>query len=361
MSTEIVSFERALADHQAGRLEQAAHAYRELIAINTHHADAHHLLGVVCLQNGDYREAIAHIKAAITIQGESPEYHNNLAAAFRANGDLNMAEATYRNAIALNSNYADAHNNLGNVLQELKRNDEAIACYQQAIRLNPQMDMAKHALAELSKATFVETEPTIGESQFSNANVTQPTIELAQRKILHVGCGPAHPENLHERFRNGEWKEIRLDIDPNVQPDIVASLTDMSPVESNSVDAVWSSHNLEHLYAHEIPIALSEFHRVLKPGGTALVTMPDLQQIAEYIVNDQLEETAYVSPAGPIAPLDCLYGLRSSIATGNEFMSHKTGFTRKTLANHLENAGFKQVCLWQTPFAVWAESHKPAA
>ena len=37
-------------------------------------------------------------------------------------------------------------------------------------------------------------------------------------------------------------------------------MTDMSMVDSAAVDAVWSSHNLEHLYAHEVPVALGEFH-----------------------------------------------------------------------------------------------------
>ena len=43
-----------------------------------------------------------------------------------------------------------------------------------------------------------------------------------------------------------------------------------------SVDAVFSSHNIEHLYPHEVPLALKEFMRVLKPDGFVLMTCPDL-------------------------------------------------------------------------------------
>src|SRR3954451_8011278 len=98
------------------------------------------------------------------------------------------------------------------------------------------------------------------------------------RTVLHVGCGVKLPHKLHQAFHTPEWRELRLDIDPNVQPDIVGSITDMRMVETASVDAVWSSHNLEHLYAHEVPVALAEFYRVLRPGGFLLITMPDLQQ-----------------------------------------------------------------------------------
>lgn len=183
-------------------------------------------------------------------------------------------------------------------------------------------------------------------------------IDNGTKQVLHVGCGPYNPHSLHERFRTGGWTEIRLDIDPKVQPDIVASLTDMRVVEDASVDAVWSSHNLEHLYAHDVPIALGEFYRVLKPGGIALVTMPDLEQVAHFIVADKLEDVVYVSPAGPITALDCLYGHSGMISNGNHFMAHKTGFTSTSLTRHLQEAGFGAVRTWFSPFGLWAEAQK---
>lgn len=184
------------------------------------------------------------------------------------------------------------------------------------------------------------------------------TPSTAAQRVLHVGCGPANPLNLNERFRSSGWVEVRLDIDPSVRPDIVASLTDMSAVASETVDAVWSSHNLEHLYAHDVPVALAEFYRVLKRGGFALVTMPDLEQVAQFVAADKLEDVVYVSPAGPITALDCLYGHRGMVATGNEFMAHKTGFTATSLTKHLRNAGFVDIRTWFTPFGLWAEAFK---
>ena len=44
-------------------------------------------------------------------------------------------------------------------------------------------------------------------------------------------------------------------------------MTDMPAVEDAYVDAVFSSHNIEHLYAHEVAEALSEFKRVLNEDG----------------------------------------------------------------------------------------------
>ena len=135
------------------------------------------------------------------------------------------------------------------------------------------------------------------------------------RTLLHVGCGVADARKLPPaHFTPGEWREVRLDIDPTVAPDIIASITDMAVVDSGSVDAVWSAHNVEHLFAHEVPLALAEFRRVLRPGGFALITLPDLQRIAELVAQDRLADPAYISPAGPIAPLDMLYGFGRAIA-----------------------------------------------
>lgn len=178
------------------------------------------------------------------------------------------------------------------------------------------------------------------------------------RIVLHVGCGHPNPAKLHATFREPGWREVRLDIDPETRPDILGSITDMAAVASGSIDAVWSSHNVEHLFAHEVPRALGEFHRVLRPGGFVLITLPDLQRVAELVAADKLEETAYMSPAGPITPLDTLYGHRAAIARGNRFMAHHTGFTATTLDRALRHAGFDPVRTQRLRFDLWAYGEK---
>lgn len=176
------------------------------------------------------------------------------------------------------------------------------------------------------------------------------------KTVLHIGCGPKDKRSMPRYFHQDDWKEIRLDIDPNAKPDIISSMLDMPLVETASVDAVFSSHNLEHLYPHEVALALKEFRRVLKPNGIAVITLPDLQRVAELIAQDQLEDPAYISPAGPIAPIDILYGYRVAMEKGNLFMAHRTGFTAKTLANHIIKSGFQTATVQRETkyFNLWA-------
>ena len=106
------------------------------------------------------------------------------------------------------------------------------------------------------------------------------------QQFLHVGCGPQNKTTL-KGFNHSDWREVRFDIDPQVTPDILGSLTDMGQVQSGSMNAVFSSHNLEHLYPHEVPVALGEFLRVLSDDGFVVLTCPDLQSVCQAIENDQ--------------------------------------------------------------------------
>ena len=177
------------------------------------------------------------------------------------------------------------------------------------------------------------------------------------KNFLHVGCGKKNKSDLNG-FNTDNWNEIRFDIDENVDPDIVGTLTDMNSVETASVDAIYSSHNIEHLYPHEVPMALNEFNRVLKDDGIVVLECPDLQQVCEAVVNDKLLEPSYESPSGPISPIDMLFGYRPSLAKGNHYMAHKCGFTYSVLNQAFLQAGFKANFGGKLVWDLWIVSFK---
>jgi SAM-dependent methyltransferase len=181
------------------------------------------------------------------------------------------------------------------------------------------------------------------------------------RLVLHVGCGNVGEGGLHPSYTGPEWVELRLDIDPDVEPDIVASITDMSPVPDASVDAVCSRHNIEHVSAHEVTQAIAEFFRVLRPGGEVMLATPDLQGVAKTIASGRLEDPLYESAAGPITPLDVVYGHTPQIAEGRDYMAHRTGFTRGTLTRRLGKAGFVDIRVTRkAPYELVAQARRPA-
>jgi SAM-dependent methyltransferase len=186
--------------------------------------------------------------------------------------------------------------------------------------------------------------------------VRAPIVERGDSEVLHVGCGVYAHGKLPPVFQDPGWKEIRLDIDPDVIPDYIASITDMRVISDARVDAVYSSHNIEHLYPHEVQLALREMCRVLKPPGFAFIKVPDLQEVARHVADGRLDDTLYLSPMGPIAALDILFGHRPSLEGGNAFMAHRTGFTDGTLGAALINAGFAAALVQRDPSAFCLEA-----
>jgi hypothetical protein len=158
------------------------------------------------------------------------------------------------------------------------------------------------------------------------------------KTLLHVGCGHSNISNL-KGFEDG-WTEIRFDINKGVNPDIVGNITDMSLVKDSSVDAIYSAYNIDHIYPHEVPLALKEFFRVLRDEGIVILRCPDIQSVCEAVANDKLLESLFDSPIGPISPIDILFGNRKQISKGNEFMAKKCGFTYSVLNQTFGEAGF---------------------
>ena len=183
------------------------------------------------------------------------------------------------------------------------------------------------------------------------------------KTFLHVGCGHQNKSQI-KGFDNDDWKEIRFDIDKDVNPDIEGTLTDMKLVKTGSVDAVYSSHNIEHIYPHEVPVALREFYRVLKEDGIVVITCPDLQSAGEALTQDKLFETLYEGksvPEGykiPVTAFDVLFGHRKTTTDGNVFMIHKGGFTYSTLDMAFYKAGFKARCGKRVAFALYLVAFK---
>ena len=195
-----------------------------------------------------------------------------------------------------------------------------------------------------------------------SANASQPTNarpQAQQRRVLDAGAGPPNSSRVHAVFSG--WTVVRQDINPDVKPDILGSITNLrGKVNDATFDAVWSSHNIEHLYDHEVAMSLSEIKRILKPDGFALITCPDLEQIGRLIAGGDVERTIYNSPAGPISVLDMLFGHTASITKGNAYMAHNTGFTVARLGNALQKAGFAEAWVAAGPsIDLWAAALMP--
>jgi Tfp pilus assembly protein PilF len=131
------AFERALADHRAGRLDEAAAQYRAILEDNPDHADSCHLLGLTLHQRGENQLAVAMIGRALQLQPDIANYHNSLGLALHGQGRFNKALGTWQKAVSLDPEDADIHNNLGMVLCDMRHYGDAERALRRALVLRP--------------------------------------------------------------------------------------------------------------------------------------------------------------------------------------------------------------------------------
>jgi predicted SAM-dependent methyltransferase len=144
---------------------------------------------------------------------------------------------------------------------------------------------------------------------------------------LHLGCGSVHLKD-HVNIDIQDWAGAC---------DIVADATNLEMYPDGSVDHIFSHALLEHIPPWNTMKALQEWYRVLKPGGTIRIDVPDLEQIFEgWLVNGTVTDKV---------ALNNIFGGNKHPDKAYEAQHHLTGFTFCVLVGYLIRCGF--VCFEQ--------------
>ncbi|MBT6119254.1 MAG: tetratricopeptide repeat protein, partial [Rhodospirillaceae bacterium] len=176
------AFAQALALHRAGRLADAAAAYRGVLAASPDHGDALHYLGLLAHQSDDDEEAIRLIGRAIEVAGPDPLRHYNLGEAYRAHGQPVEAARCYRATLAADPDDGGAELGLADSLYDMGELKAALDHYRRARALLPEDPEVHNNLAnalldrgdtEGALAGFDRTlavDPTFAEAHLNRAN-----------------------------------------------------------------------------------------------------------------------------------------------------------------------------------------------
>ena len=110
---------------------------------------AHNNLALYYLHGSaaDFREAYAHLQAAVAINPHEGALHKNLGTTLFQMDRFEDAAEQHREAVRLTPDDADAFVALGADYQKLGRHAEAIEAYRQALKLNPQLGFVRSNVA----------------------------------------------------------------------------------------------------------------------------------------------------------------------------------------------------------------------
>lgn len=121
-------------------------------------------------------------------------------------------------------------------------------------------------------------------------------------------------------------KWINMDINLGWKPDVVGDWNDLGFIKTGTMDFVVSHHSLEHVGCGEGDGFIREAHRVLKPGGSLLVFMPDMKALAQRWLTRQIDDYTFAVNT---------YGA----FMGDESDRHKWLYTFESLSDTLRKCG----------------------
>ena len=90
--------------------------------------------------------------------------------------------------------------------------------------------------------------------------------------MLRLNCGSG------QRPFDKPW--INIDTQERWNPDLVSDMSAL-PYDDNSAELIVGHHVLEHFEIGKADDLIREWHRVLAPGGSLLIFVPDLRALVE--------------------------------------------------------------------------------
>lgn len=140
---------------------------------------------------------------------------------------------------------------------------------------------------------------------------------------VHLGCGKRHIPGF-----------VHVDLDEHPHVDHCHAIDQLPMFENDSIELIYACHALEYFDREEAVTVLSEWRRVLRPGGTLRLAVPDFEALIQ-VYGD----------AGGLGPvLGPLYGRMEIVGPdGRGLLYHKTVYDFADLRALLGASGFANV------------------
>ena len=263
--TELQQIELGLIKQRAGDWVGAKEIYNEVLSTNPRSADAHHMLGVIAIEEGILDSAEAHIRYALSISPASPICLTNLALVYERKGDIHGAIEMLNEVIALSDSYLPALRNLGALLVRVGDFVSARRIFEKILTIDAQ-DYA--AILQLANCMLSLKQYEAAIQQYETFLLFQPN-HISALSNAGLAC-----------HRNGQFEQAiafqnrALAINPNHLPALVLKGSHLSQL----------GRNQEALVCLNVAEALDpNFPSIQYNIGTVLVSLDQLDEAKLYL------------------------------------------------------------------------------
>lgn len=125
---------------------------------------------------------------------------------------------------------------------------------------------------------------------------------------------------------------VSVDIQPHPKagaPDIIADVRNV-PLQDECADEVHAYHVIEHFHRWQTADVLSEWKRLLKPGGLLVLELPNLEAAARNLLAGMDDQMA-------------MWPIYGDPSHKDPYMCHPWGFTPKSIKALLSECGFTRI------------------
>jgi predicted SAM-dependent methyltransferase len=157
---------------------------------------------------------------------------------------------------------------------------------------------------------------------------------------LHLGCGDIHLDGF-----------VNIDARPTHATDKTSDIADLRDYQDNSVSSIYASHCLEHFSYKTVKEVLKEWHRVLKPGSSIYIAVPDF----DILVNAYTRHFTWNIFKARIHSRILNDAFLGDFLGGQDYPenTHRCLFNQKSLTALLQETGFHNIKRIKPP--TWAK------
>ena len=165
-------------------------------------------------------------------------------------------------------------------------------------------------------------------------NKVQELIQQGLPVKLHLGCCNRYFDGYVNI--DGEYMKD----DPNV---IIHDITTVFPIPDNSVDEILTVHVIEHIDRWAIEDTLTEWHRILRPGGQLSTEWPDLLKACLQIAKDPSSLLETQSRENKRVTKHTMHVIYGNPRFKHKAMTHAWGYSIDSLTELMKKIGFSSV------------------